>query len=70
MKWLKKMTALLASAALALSLAACGGGASSTESGVTASSAGTKSEVSETQQSTPITLSVAWWGGEIRRAHV
>lgn len=70
MKWLKKMTALLASAALALSLAACGGGASSTESGVTASSAGTKSEVSETQQSTPITLSVAWWGGAARNERV
>lgn len=69
MKQLKKTTALLTSAALALSLAACGGGASSTASS-TAVSSGASSEAASTAQDAPITLSVAWWGGATRNERV
>lgn len=67
MKQMKRTLALLTSAAMLLSLAACGGSASSTASSEASSAASTAESTAAAED---ITLSVAWWGGATRNERI
>lgn len=71
MKQMKRLAALLTGAAMAVSLAAC----SSSEPAETAASAAsaaveTTAAPAETAEKEPVTLSVAWWGGDTRNTRI
>lgn len=65
MKMVKRFSAMFLTTAMALSLAACGGGSTAPAS---ASTPAAPSESASTVSSTPepVTLRLSWWGGESR----
>lgn len=64
-KAMQKFVALLLAGTMCLSLAACGGAASSSEA-ASSEAASSEAASAETAGQEPVTLSFSWWGGDSR----
>lgn len=66
MKMVKRFSAMLLTAAMVLSLAACGGASSATPASVSTPAAPSESASAASSTPEPVTLRLSWWGGESR----
>ncbi len=66
MKMVKRFSAMLLTAAMVLSLAACGGGSSGAPGSASAPAAPSESAGAASSAPEPVTLRFSWWGGESR----